>query len=241
MKPETERRETEMKIKEIGHIQTDFPEKFGVPRQSGLVEGLVGRIVFQPEYRMKEAFRGLEGFSHIWIIWEFSEVEEGSSWHPTVRPPVLGGNKRMGVFATRSPFRPNRIGLSSVKLERVDYDAEDGPVLYVSGIDMVDGTPVLDIKPYIAYADSHPDAEDGFLGQASRKKLKVIFPEETDNKKLQVLKEVLEQGPLPAYANDPERIYGMSFAGMDVKFSVDGDVLTVRTITDQEPECDTSS
>lgn len=254
-------------IRKIGIIHTDFPEKFGVPRQSGLVEDLAGRIVFEPEYRIKEAFRGLEGFSHIWIIWEFSEAgsrdeEDSEKWRPTVRPPVLGGNKRMGVFATRSPFRPNRIGLSSVRLEKIDYEDEEGPVLHVSGIDMVDGTPVLDIKPYLAYADSHPDAKEGFLSQASRSKMDVVIPDEVleelrsyevnetfqklnrrelnrqemncqemnCSEKMQALRRVLEQNPLPAYASDPERIYGMTFAGLEVRFSVSGSTLTVKSI-----------
>ena len=163
-------------MKVIAYIYTDFPEKFGIPRQSGLVEGAIGKIIFEPEYRVAEAVRGLEAYSHIWVLWKFSESER-KEWSPTVRPPRLGGNKRMGVFATRSPFRPNPIGLSSVRLERVELDEKFGPVLWVSGVDMLDGTPIYDIKPYLAYCDSHAEALCGFADEVKEHALKVTFDE----------------------------------------------------------------
>lgn len=222
-------------MKIIARVKSDFPEKFGIPRQSGLT-GLVSQIVFEPEYRVPEAFRGLDGYSHIWILWEFSEAKQAKQkeWSPTVRPPKLGGNTRMGVFATRSPFRPNPIGLSSVKLEKIDFDCKDAPVLYVSGADIMDGTPVYDIKPYLAYTDSHPEAAGGFSVPDSGSKLRVEFAEGQLEKLPQRLQnglmEALAQDPRPAYQNSPERVYIMDFAEFEVHFTVDGNVLTVQKI-----------
>ena len=219
----------------IAHIHTDLPTKFGVPRQSGLVEELKGKIIFEEEYRVREAFKGLEEFSHLWLIWQFSEVpdslENGETWSPSVKPPRLGGKTKMGVFATRSPFRPNRLGLSSVKLDRIEYDKELGPVLYVSGIDMMDGTPIFDIKPYLSYVDAHPEAKDGFAQPFREYKLEVVFPP----KWLKLIPEckregiigILSQDPRPAYHDFPERIYGVEYAGFDVRFRVTQGVLSV--------------
>ncbi len=217
-------------MKIIARIQTDFPDKFGIPRQSGLVQELQGKIVFEPEFRSPEAVRGLDAFSHIWLLWQFSKAQK-AQWSPTVRPPRLGGDKRVGVFATRSPFRPNDIGLSSVRLQRVVIDSHDGPVLYVSGADLVDGTPIYDIKPYLPYVDCHPDATEGYTSQTRLHQLQVEFPAELlaryPQDKQAAIVHVLEQDPRPAYINDPERIYGLSFAGYDVKFKVEGDRLVV--------------
>ena len=217
-------------MKVIARIQSAFPEKFGIPRQSGLVEELQARIVFEPEYRSVDAVRGLEDFSHLWLIWEFSEAKR-DTWSPTVRPPRLGGNQRMGVFATRSPFRPNPVGLSCVKLDRVEPDTELGPVIHVRGADLMDGTPIFDIKPYIPYADCHPEAVGGFASDKPEEKLRVDIPEEfcpvAAPEVINALRGVLAQDPRPAYQKDPERVYGLSFAGMEVRFRVDGDVLTV--------------
>ena len=220
-------------IKVIARIRSDFKTKFGVPRQSGLVEALRARIVFEPEYRNADALRGIKGFSHLWLIWQFSEAVR-EDWSPTVRPPRLGGNERMGVFATRSPFRPNAIGLSCVRLEGVEQTAE-GSVLLVSGADLMDGTPIYDVKPYIPYADCHPDAAEGFTGQTRTHHLEVSCPEtlwqtvpEADRAALQG---VLASDPRPSYQHDPQRVYGMEFAGLEVHFTVDGDQLTVRDIT----------
>lgn len=220
-------------MKIIARISTDLPTKFGLPRQSGLVEGLEGRIVFEEEYRTPEAFRGLEDFSHIWILWQFSEAVR-DDWSPTVRPPMLGGNKRVGVFATRSPFRPNSIGLSSVKLEKVEFTPDKGPVLHVSGCDLMDGTPIYDIKPYLAYTDSHPDAVGGFTQALPDRSLKVEVSEEllqrVPESKRATLKSILSQDPRPSYQNDPERIYGFVFAGLEIRFTVCDGVLTVVSI-----------
>lgn len=217
-------------MKVIARIRSAFPEKFGIPRQSGLVEELSAEIVFEPEYRSPDAVRGLEEFSHIWLIWEFSETAR-STWSPTVRPPRLGGNQRIGVFATRSPYRPNPVGLSCVKLDRVQLDGKDGPILHVRGADLMDGTPIYDIKPYLPYADCHPDAVGGFAAQKPEEKLQVEIPEEfsraASSEILSALRGVLAQDPRPAYQNDPERIYGLSFAGLEVRFRVDGNVLRV--------------
>lgn len=217
----------------IAHIQTDFPDKFGIPRQSGLVEALQGRIVFEPEYRNPEAVRGLEMFSHIWILWKFSKSEK-ERWSATVRPPRLGGKKRMGVFATRSPFRPNNIGLSCVKLDRIEMDGKEGPVLLVCGADLLDGTPIYDIKPYIPFTDCHPEATEGYTKETKDHKLIVDFPKELLDRFPKVKREavigVLEQDPRPAYVQDPQRIYGVTFAGYDVKFQVDGEQLIVRDV-----------
>ena len=220
-------------MKVIAHIHTDFPTKFGIPRQSGIIASLQGRIVFEPEYRVAEAVRGLEAFSYIWILWEFSKAVR-DTWSPTVRPPRLGGNVRKGVFATRSPFRPNPIGLSSVRLEKVDIDPNLGPVLYVSGIDLMDGTPIYDIKPYIAYTDSHPDAVSGFASTPAEYLLEVDFPkdllQQVPENQRESLIEVLSHDPRPQYQNDPERIYGMAFGEMEVRFKVDGIQLTVLAV-----------
>lgn len=220
-------RNKDMKI--IAYIHTDFPTKFGIPRQSGLVEELKGEIHFEPEYRNPDAFRGLEGFSHIWLLWKFSESKK-DHWSATVKPPRLGGKKRMGVFATRSPFRPNDIGLSCVKLDRVEF-SEEGPILFVSGIDLMDGTPIYDIKPYIPYADCHPEATEGFVSGTKQHELQVVFPEELLEKlppeKHKAVVGVLKQDPRPAYDADPDRVYGVEFAGFDVRFSVREEILTV--------------
>lgn len=220
-------------MKTIARIHTDFPTKFGIPRQSGIIPSLQGRIVFEPEYRIPEAVRGLEDFSHIWLLWEFSEAVR-DSWSPTVRPPRLGGNVRKGVFATRSPFRPNPIGLSSVRLEKIDIDPNLGPVLYVSGADLMDGTPIYDIKPYIAYTDSHPEAVSGFASTPAEFLLEVEFPEEWLKKvpesQRECLVDILAHDPRPQYQDDPKRVYGMAFGGMEVKFKVDGMLLTVVAI-----------
>ena len=220
-------------MKTIAILQNDYETKFGVPRQSGLVTAVVSRIVFAPEYRNPDALRGLEDFSHLWLIWEFSEAKR-DTWSPTVRPPRLGGNTRMGVFATRSPFRPNPIGLSCVKIERIELHTEDGPVVFVSGADLMNGTPIYDIKPYLPYADCRPEASGGFAEAVRRKRLAVDCPPELlaqipEPHRAAVL-EILAQDPRPSYQHDPERVYGMAYAGMDVRFSVDGERLTVREI-----------
>ena len=214
-------------LKAIGHVHSDFPEKFGLPRQSGLVEELEAFIVMEPEFRDREAFRGLEGCSHIWLIWEFSETP-GTAWSPTVRPPRLGGERRMGVFATRSPFRPNPIGLSSVKLERIEFTHDKGPVLYISGADLMDGTPILDIKPYLAYTDSHPDAKVEYLEDAeviqADSRLEVNIPPKLEalvpSEKRAALRSVLSLDPRPRFQDDSNRIYGMSFCGLNIQFKV---------------------
>lgn len=220
-------------MKIIAHIKSDFPAKFGIPRQSGLTE-LVSRIIFEPEYRVPEAFRGLEGYSHLWVLWQFSEAVR-EEWSPTVRPPKLGGNARVGVFATRSPFRPNPIGLSSVKLEKIDFSAPNAPVLYVSGADIMDGTPVYDIKPYLAYTDSHPDAAGGFSVTGEEGLLAVEFAagqlEKVPQRLQKGLAETLAQDPRPAYQNSPQRVYIMDFAEYEIKFTVDGCLLTVTEVT----------
>ena len=220
-------------MKVIAHIHTDFPTKFGIPRQSGIIASLQGKIVFEPEYRIPEAVRGLEDFSHIWLLWEFSEAVR-DNWSPTVRPPRLGGNVRKGVFATRSPFRPNPIGLSSVRLEKVEFEPNLGPVLYVSGADLMDGTPIYDIKPYIAYTDSHPEAVSGFASTPAEFLLDVDFPESLlqkvpENQRKSLI-DVLAHDPRPQYQDDPERVYGMAFGGMEVKFKVDGMLLSVVSV-----------
>ena len=217
----------------IARIRSDFPTKFGIPRQSGLVEDLRATVVFEPEYRNPDALRGLEEFSHLWLIWQFSQAVR-ENWSPTVRPPRLGGNTRMGVFATRSPFRPNPIGLSCVRLVGMEKDPELGHVLVVAGADLMDGTPILDIKPYLPYADSHPEALGGFTGNVGGKVLEVDFPpellERVPEDKREALIGVLSRNPRPSYQHDPERVYGMAFAGLEVRFSVDGDVLHVRAV-----------
>ena len=217
-------------MKVIGHIRTDFPSKFGIPRQSGLIDSLKGKIILEPEYRNPQVYKGIEEFSHIWLLWEFSEAKK-EHWSATVKPPRLGGKKRMGVFATRAPFRPNNIGLSCVKLDRVEQDEKDGPVLWVAGVDLLDGTPIYDIKSYIPLTDCHPEASEGYTRETKIHELKVEFPEELLNQypeeKRQAVLGILAQDPRPTYFQDPERVYGVPFAGFDVKFRVDGDLLIV--------------
>ena len=225
----------DMKI--IAHIHTEFPTKFGIPRQSGIVDALRATIVFEPEYRNPDALRGLEGFSHIWLIWQFSKGVR-DKWSPTVRPPRLGGNTRMGVFATRSPFRPNPIGLSSVRLENIQLHTADGPILTVSGADLMDGTPIYDIKPFVPYADNHPDALGGFTQNTSGDVLRVDIPQQwldcVPLEKQDALRGVLAHDPRPSYQDDPARVYGMAFAGLEVKFRVSGDQLTVCGVTHEQ-------
>ncbi len=215
-------------MKIIAHIHTDFPEKFGIPRQSGIIEELEGKIVFEPEYRLPDAVRGLSGYDYIWLLWAF-EGTDRKNWSATVHPPRLGGNTPVGVFATRSPFRPNPIGLSSVKLTKVEI-TEEGPVLYVRGADLRDNTPIYDIKPYLPYTDSHPGARDGFAGNVRDYALEVVFPEDLLCKlpegKRESAIEVLKQDPRPAY-HDDDRRYGVSFAGYDIHFHVKDGILTV--------------
>ncbi|MBQ8306910.1 MAG: tRNA (N6-threonylcarbamoyladenosine(37)-N6)-methyltransferase TrmO [Blautia sp.] len=225
-------------MKVIAHIESSFPTKFGIPHQSGKIDALKARIVFEPPYRNREALRGLEEFSHIWLIWEFSEARR-DDWSPTVRPPRLGGNRRMGVFATRSPFRPNPIGLSSVRLEGILQDKELGPVLLVAGADLMDGTPIYDIKPYI-HSDCHPDAAGGFTDHTEMPHLSVHIPPELSGRvpeeQREALLEVLSSDPRPRYQKDPDRVYGMPFAGLDVRFRVREGSLEVVDIIKFEPE-----
>ena len=221
----------------IAKMHSDFPTKFGIPRQSGLAETLRSTIVFEPEYRNADALRGLEGFSHLWLIWHFSESERGQ-WSPTVRPPRLGGNTRMGVFATRSPFRPNPLGLSCVKILGIEQTANEGTVIHVAGADLMDGTPIFDIKPYIPYSDSHPDALGGFTTTARDFLLDVVFPAELLNKipenKQKALLEVLSHDPRPSYQRSAERIYGLPFAGFDIRFTVSNNTLQVQEVAQYE-------
>ena len=225
---------TNTNLEVIGYVRCDYKEKFGIPRQSGLVDELTAQIVFTPPYRSQAALRGLEGFSHLWLIWEFSKARR-EDWSPTVRPPRLGGNQRLGVFATRSPFRPNPIGLSCVRLAGIDLHTPEGPVITVAGADLMDGTPIYDIKPYIPYADCHPDAAEGFTGQTRRHLLEVSCPEElwaaVPQADRDALRGVLANDPRPSYQHDPARVYGMEFGGLEVHFTVDDPVLTVRDIT----------
>lgn len=216
-------------LEAIAHLRSDFPCKFGVPRQSGLVSQLQGRIVFTEKFRQAEALRGLEDFSHLWLIWDFSANKKQTSdnWQSTVRPPRLGGNRSMGVFATRSPFRPNGLGLSCVKIERIQWESKVGPVIHVLGADLMDGTPIYDIKPYIAYADCIRDARCGFVDKIEKKRIAVRdennLLQAMSPEKAAALIEVLEQDPRPSYQDDPERIYGLPFAGFDVRFRVKDD------------------
>lgn len=221
-----------MEIKPIAFIKTEFPEKFGIPRQSGLAKDLRGRIIFEPQFRNPDALRGLEGFSHIWLIWEFSANRTTREWQPTVRPPRLGGNTHLGVFATRSPFRPNPLGLSCVEIDRIDLFTDEGPVITVKGADLMDGTPIYDIKPYIRYADSRQQALCGYVDSLEERSLKVVFPSELssrieDTSVIPSLVETLRLDPRPSYHDDPERVYGLSFVRLNVKFRVNGEVLTV--------------
>ena len=224
--------EAAVTMKPIAYVHTNLKEKFGAPRQSGVMKEYKGTIVFEPEYRIQEAFKDLDTFSHIWLIWNFSK--SGDTFSPTVRPPRLGGNKRVGVFASRSPFRPNAIGLSVVKLDSIEYTKNYGPVLHVCGIDMIDGTPVFDIKPYIPYSDSIPDAKGGFTKGLSNLSLKVNFPENLlskipeENRK--EIMEILSHDPRPQYQEDPDRVYGIKYLDYDITFTIEGDVSTVTDI-----------
>lgn len=222
-----------MEIKTIAKIYTDFPEKFGLPRQSGIVKELRGKIVFEPPYRDASAVRELDGYSHIWLLWLFSEAQR-EDWSPTIRPPRLGGNKRVGVFASRSPYRPNPIGLSAVKLEKIVMDKKLGPILEVSGIDMMNGTPILDIKPYLSFADAYPDAVSGFADGLYGNKLDVIIPPEIEkalpDEVCRQLCEVLAGDPRPRYHSDPERVYGFTFNKYEVSFRVEENTLTVISV-----------
>ncbi|MCR6545126.1 tRNA (N6-threonylcarbamoyladenosine(37)-N6)-methyltransferase TrmO [Dehalobacterium formicoaceticum] len=221
----------------IARIHTDFPTKFGIPRQSGLVDALKGMVVFEPAYRNPDALKGLEGFSHIWLIWAFSETVR-DTWSPTVRPPRLGGNKRTGVFATRSPFRPNPIGLSAVKLDGIELLPDLGPVLHVSGADLMDNTPIYDIKPYLPYTDSHPEAVGGFADELEDAKLEVEFPDQwlhiIPDELREALLGVLAQDPRPSYQNNPERVYGLDFGKFDIRFTVRETLLTVCEVVIRE-------
>ena len=224
-----------MEIKPIARFRSPFSSKFGIPKQAGLVAELEGQIVFEPEYRNPDFLRGMEGFDFLWLIWEFSANRHKAN-SPVVRPPVLGGNEKVGVFATRSPFRPNNIGLSSVRISRIEWETSKGPVVHVKGADLMDGTPIYDIKPYVVYADCHPDARCGFVDDRKWAKLDVEIPEEmkeylkgqglTDGK-IDILKEVLAQDPRPHYQKDPHKVYGMPYEGMDIHFSVSNHTLTV--------------
>ena len=220
-------------IKTIARIYNDFPQKFGIPRQSNLVTSLKAKIIFEPEFRNSDALRGLNDYSHIWLIWGFSEnIRE--SWSPSVRPPRLGGNTRLGVFATRSPFRPNPIGLSSVRLEHIEMHSEYGPILYVSGADLMNHTPIFDIKPYLTFTDSHPDASNGFAGPIKDFTLNVECPPhlmvQIPEIHRQTVIDLLAQNPRPTYQNDPDRIYGFSFAGMEIRFKINGNTLSICDI-----------
>lgn len=224
-----------MNIQPIAYIRTEFSEKFGIPRQSGLADSLRGTVIFTPEYRNPDALRGLDGFSHIWLIWEFSANSSRGEWQPTVRPPRLGGNDRMGVFATRSPFRPNPLGLSCVEIDRIEPDTPEGPLIHVRGADLMDRTPIYDIKPYIKYADSRPHSVCGYVDSLQERALKVVLPEDIsakveDKRVLPALVQTLGLDPRPSYHNDPEREYGLSFAGLNVRFKVSDNVLTVTDI-----------
>ena len=222
-------------MKIIARIESDFKEKFGIPRQSCIIPELKARIVFQPEYRNPHAVMGLEEYSHIWILWQFSEAVR-ENWSPTVLPPRLGGKTHVGVFATRSPYRPNPIGLSCVEMEKVEHDLKLGPVLYVAGADLLDGTPIYDIKPYLAYTDSHPEAVCGFADRVKDYELKVVFPDEflrrLPEEKREAAIEILRQDPRPPYQNDPKRRYGVAFAGYDIRFHVADGVLTVCEVVE---------
>lgn len=223
----------------IARMHSDFPTKFGIPRQSGLVEALQGVVVFEPEFRNPDALRGIEGFSHLWLVWQFSQAVR-QDWSPTVRPPRLGGNARMGVFATRSPFRPNHLGLSSVRLLGVEHTREEGPVLHVGGADLMDGTPIFDIKPYIPYADCHPEAVGGFADTPQVSALKVEFPapllERLPLDKREAALGILAQDPRPAYQRGQNRTYGMAFAGYNLRFTVEEGVLTVVEVQEMGGE-----
>lgn len=221
-------------ITPIAHMQSDFPTKFGIPRQSGLVQELYSTVIFEPGYQNADALRGIDDFSHLWLIWQFSQAVR-SQWSPTVRPPRLGGNARLGVWATRSPFRPNSLGLSCVRLLDIEHTATHGTVLHVAGADLMDGTPIIDIKPYIPYSDCHTDALGGFTDAVEKKRLTVVFPPELlsrlpQNKQAAAVG-VLKQDPRPSYQQDPQRVYGLAFAGFDIRFTVQDDTLYVTDVT----------
>lgn len=226
-------------MKMIARIRSDFPEKFGIPRQSGVVPQTRAIIVFEPEYRNADALRGIEGFSHLWLIWSFSECER-DSWSPTVRPPRLGGNARMGVFATRSPFRPNAIGLSCVTLVEARMHTQEGPVLVVGGADLMDGTPIYDIKPYLPFADCHPEATGGFAAEREGYALRVRFPEELKARiprhQQEAILGVLAHDPRPSYQHDPRRVYGVAFSDYNIRFTVEDEVLTVVDVQKRLPD-----
>lgn len=226
-----------MEIQPVAHIRTAFRSKFGIPRQSGLVDGLRGEIVFCPEYRVAEALRGLEGYSHLWLLWDFSEAHrQQGEWSPTVRPPRLGGNRRMGVWATRSPFRPNNIGLSSVRIVEILLNTEHGPTIVVEGADLLDGTPIYDIKPYLPFTDAHPDARGGFAEEQLRSEqpLEVDFPAELQRglseEEVTAIRQLLAADPRPAYQDDADRIYAMEYGCREVKFRVADEKVTVVAI-----------
>ncbi|HBF04987.1 MAG TPA: tRNA (N6-threonylcarbamoyladenosine(37)-N6)-methyltransferase TrmO [Prevotella sp.] len=225
-----------MEIKPIARFHSPFSSKFGIPKQAGLVAELEGQIVFEPEYRNADALRGMDGFDYLWLIWEFSANKHKAN-SPVVRPPVLGGNEKMGVFATRSPFRPNNIGLSSVRISWIEWESSRGPVIHVMGADLMDGTPVYDIKPYVVYADCHPEARSGFVDSRKWDRLEVVIPDEVNRRllsdgltphQIDVLKDVLAQDPRPHYQKNPDKVYGMPYEGKDIHFSVNENVLTVR-------------
>ena len=226
-------KQEEMLIKPIAHIHCDFKEKFGIPRQSGLIDSVRAKIIFLPEYRNPDALRGLDGYSHLWLLWQFSEAVR-SEWSPTVRPPRLGGNKRMGVFASRSPFRPNPIGLSSVKIISIDLNTPKGPIIEVAGADLLDGTPIYDIKPYLAYTDSHPEAKSGFALTSEAPKLEVIIADELLEKIPSELRQsaidILAEDPRPGYQNDSSRIYTMQYSSFEISFRADGNRITVTEV-----------
>lgn len=227
--------DSEKAMRIIARVRTDFPEKFGIPRQSGILDMLEATVVFEPEYRNPDALRGIEGFSHLWLIWKFSEAVT-EEWSPTVRPPRLGGNTRLGVFATRAPYRPNPIGLSSVRLLGIEKTEEWGTVLKISGADLMDGTPIYDIKPYLPYTDSHPEATGGFAEPLREYALNAVIPQDLliriPEKKRAALVEILKNDPRPGYQRDPERVYKMAFAGFTVSFTVADSTLTVKNIAE---------
>lgn len=225
-----------MEIKPIARFRSPFSSKFGIPKQAGLVAELEGQIIFEPEYRNADALRGMDGFDYLWLIWEFSANKHRAN-SPVVRPPVLGGNEKMGVFATRSPFRPNNIGLSSVRISKIEWETSKGPIIHVKGADLMDGTPIYDIKPYVVYADCHPEARSGFVDSRKWNRLEVVIPEDVTQRLLQegmtehrieILKDVLAQDPRPHYQKDPLKVYGMPYEGRDIHFSVSENVLTVK-------------
>lgn len=222
-----------MQIEPIAYFRSPFATKFGVPKQSGLVENLMGTIEFVPQHRNVDALRGMEEFDYLWLIWEFSANRHAAT-SPVVRPPLLGGNRKVGVFASRSPFRPNRLGLSSVRISEIEFDTTRGPLIHVLGADLMDGTPIYDIKPYVVYADSHPEARSGFVDKNAIRWLEVVVPDAVaahySSDELAALRKVLSLDPRPHYQDNPEKVYGMMYAGKDVKFRVEGDVLTVMEV-----------